>query len=190
LAGVVEIVSGQFLPGNFARACKQLIVHTVNFFQGEVSVNSLGQLLVFAVGEQRYALDISRVQRVVRIVEITPYPGLPSIVAGVVNIQGEVVPVISLQRCLALEDRGVRLTDRLILLNLDRRRVALWVDDVLEVREYDKTQWISAEDILSQLKAVEGVVKNGEELLILQNPEGYLSRQDHDLLDSELPSGS
>jgi len=156
----------------------------------EDSENSPCRLLVFTVLNQRYALEISPVQRVVPIVEITSLPGLPSIVAGIINIQGEVVPVISLQRCLALEDRGVRLTDRLILLNLDRRRVALWVDDVLEVREYDKTQWISAEDILSQLKAVEGVVKNGEELLLLQNPEGYLSRQDHDFLDSELPSGS
>jgi len=68
--------------------------------------------------------------------------------------------------------------------------VALWVDDVLELRDYDETQWISAEDVLSTLKSVEGVIKNGEELLILQNPEGYLSREDHDLLDSELPSCS
>lgn len=156
----------------------------------EDSKNLPCRLLVFTVLNQRYALEISPVQRVVPIVEITSLPGLPSIVAGIVNIQGEVVPVISLHRCCALADRGVRLTDRLIILNLDRRRVALWVDDVLEVREYDKTQWISAEGILSKLKAVEGIVKNGEELLILQNPEGYLSRQDHDLLDSELPSRS
>jgi len=187
LAGVVEIVSGQFLPGNFARACKQLIVHTVNFFQGEVSVNSLGQLLVFAVGEQRYALDISRVQRVVRIVEITPYPGLPSIVAGVVNIQGEVVPVISLRRCCALAERDIELSDRLVIVSLERRRVALWVDDVLELQDCDETQWIPAEEVLNKLIYVEGVVKRGEKLVILQNPEGYLSRKDHDILDQELP---
>jgi len=156
----------------------------------EASENFPCRLLVFAVENQRYALEISSVQRVVPIVEITPLPGLPSIVAGVVNIQGEIVPIISLRRCCALPERGVKLSDRFIVLNLNKRRVALWVDDVLELRDYDETQWISAEDVLSTLKSVEGVIKNGEELLILQNPEGYLSREDHDLLDSELPSCS
>jgi purine-binding chemotaxis protein CheW len=148
------------------------------------------RLLVFAVENQHYALEISSVQRVVPIVEITPLPGLPAIVAGIVNIQGEVVPVISLRRCCALPERGVRLSDRLIILSLERRRVALWVDDVLELRDCEETQWIAAAEVLSALKSVEGIVKNGEELLILQNPEGYLSRKDHDLLDSELPSCS
>jgi purine-binding chemotaxis protein CheW len=152
----------------------------------EVLKNFPCRLLVFAVENQNYALEISSVQRVVPIVEITPLPGLPSIVAGVVNIQGAVVPVISLRRCCSLPERGVRLSDRLIILILERRRVALWVDDVLELQDCDETQWVAAEEVLSMLKSVEGVVQDGEELLILQNPEGYLSRKDHDLLDSEL----
>ncbi len=156
----------------------------------EVLKNYPCRLLVFAVENQNYALDISSVQRVVPIVEITALPGLPSIVAGIVNMEGEVVPVISLRRCCGIPERGMRLSDRLILLILERRRVALWVDDVLELRDCDKAQWIPAEEVLSKLKSVEGVVKDEEELLILQNPEGYLSREDHDLLDSELLSSS
>ncbi|OPY89602.1 MAG: Chemotaxis protein CheW [Syntrophus sp. PtaU1.Bin208] len=156
----------------------------------EVLINFPCRLLVFAVENQNYALDISFVQRVVPIVEITPLPGLPSIVAGVVNIEGEVVPVIPLRRCCGIPERGVRLSDRLIILTLERRRIALCVDEVLEVRDCDKAQWIPAEEVLSRLKSVEGVFKDEEELLILQNPEGYLSRTDHDLLDSELLSNS
>ena len=168
-------------------AGKKLIAHTVNSFQGEVFVNSHCQLLVFAVGEQRFALDISRVERVVRMVEITQFPGLPSIVAGVVNIRGEVVTVISLRRCFVLPERGIELGDRLIIMSLERRRVALWVDDVLELQDCDEMEWIPAEEVLNKLTYVEGVIKSGEKLVILQNPEGYLSRKDHDILDQELP---
>jgi len=145
------------------------------------------RLLVFVVGEQRYALDISQVQRVVRMVEITSFPGLPSLVAGVVNVQGEVVPVISLRRCFVLPERGMKLSDRLILVRMERRSVALWVDDVLGLQDGDAAQWVSAEEVLNKLRYVEGIFKIGKELVILQNPEGYLSRKDHDILDRELP---
>jgi len=150
-------------------------------------VNCLSQLLVFAVGGQRYALELSRVQRVVRMVEITPFSGLPSIVAGVVNIEGDVVPVISLRRCCALPERRGELSDRLIFVTLERRKVALWVDDVVELQDRNETQWIPAEEVLNKLTYVEGIVKSGDELVILQNPEGYLSPEDHDILDQELP---
>lgn len=150
-------------------------------------VNFLGQLLVFVVAGQRYALDISRVERVVRMVEITPFPGLPSLVAGIARVRGEVIPVLSLRRCFVLPERGISLSDRLILVGLERRRVALWVDDVLGLEPDGSAQWIPAEELLNQLAYVEGIVAGGDELVILQNPEGYLSGKEHDLLDRELP---
>lgn len=149
-------------------------------------MNPLSQILVFAVGGRQYALELFRVQRVVRMVEITPFSGLPAIVAGVVNIRGEVIPVISLRRCCALPERGIELSDRLIIVNLERRRVALWVDDVLGLQEFDEMQWIPAEEVLNKLRYVEGVIKSDEGLVILQNPENYLSPEDHDILDQEL----
>ncbi len=151
-------------------------------------MKSLCQLLVFAVGGQRYALDISKVQRVVRIVEITPFSGLPSVVAGIISMQGEVVPVISLRRCCELPERGIELNDRLVILDLERRKVALWVDEVFDLQDCNETQWVPAEDVLNKLAYVEGVIKSKEELVILQDPEGYLSRSDHDILDQELPA--
>lgn len=149
-------------------------------------MNSLCQLLIFAVGGQRYALDISRVQRVVRIVEITPFSGLPSVVAGIINMHGEVVPVISLRRCCALPERGIELSDRLIILGLERRNVALWVDEVFDLRDCNETQWTPAEEVMNKLAYVDGVFKNRDELVILHDAEGYLSRNDHDILDREL----
>src|SRR3990172_5353590 len=50
------------------------------------------QLVVFHLDEQRYALHLACVERTVAAVEVTPLPGAPGIVAGIVNVQGSVVP--------------------------------------------------------------------------------------------------
>ncbi|OPY82786.1 MAG: Chemotaxis protein CheW [Syntrophus sp. PtaU1.Bin005] len=159
---------------------------SVRFFMNESLKHFPCRLLVFRVENRNYALDISFVQRVVPMVEITTLPGSPSVVAGVVNIRGGIVPVVSLRLCCGLPERGLKLSDRLIVLQLERRMAALWVDDVLGLQECNEGQWTAAEEITRSLKSVEGIVKNGEELLIFQNPESYLSPKDHDLLDLEL----
>ena len=52
------------------------------------------QLVVFVLNDQRYGLPLSAVDRIVRIVEVTLLPKAPDIVLGVVNVQGQVIPVI------------------------------------------------------------------------------------------------
>jgi chemotaxis signal transduction protein len=54
-------------------------------------------LVVFTLDEQRYALHLDAVKRIVRAVEVTPLPKAPQIVLGVVNVQGKVIPVMNLR---------------------------------------------------------------------------------------------
>ena len=56
------------------------------------------RLVLLTVDAQTYALHLEAVDRIVRMVEVTPLPGAPDVVEGVVNIQGEVVPVVSGRR--------------------------------------------------------------------------------------------
>ena len=70
------------------------------------------QLLVFALGDQRCALYLPVVDRVVRMVEITPLPKAPDIVLGVVNVHGEVIPVINVRKRFGLPQRDIALTVR------------------------------------------------------------------------------
>lgn len=61
-------------------------------------MDKLNQLVVFAFDEQRYALHLSAVERIVRMVEITPLPKAPEIVLGVVNVQGRIVPIVNIRK--------------------------------------------------------------------------------------------
>jgi len=55
------------------------------------------RLILPTVAGQSYALLLEAMDRVLRMVEVTPPPGAPDAVEGVVNIQGEVIPVASIR---------------------------------------------------------------------------------------------
>src|SRR6266702_6864069 len=86
------------------------------------------RLVVFSLDGQRYALHLSAVERVVRTVLVTPLPGAPLIVLGVINAHGRIIPVIDVRRRFGLSSRETTLSDSLILAHTPRRMVALGAD--------------------------------------------------------------
>lgn len=65
------------------------------------------ELLVFALGGERYAIEAAHVLEVVPLGELTPVPGAPAHVLGVVNHRGRILPVMDLRRLLELAGQGV-----------------------------------------------------------------------------------
>jgi purine-binding chemotaxis protein CheW len=90
-------------------------------------------ILVFRLDEQRYALALSAVERVVRAVEVTPWPEAAGPMLGLVNVQGQVIPVANLRRCLNLPERDIALSDRFIIARTAQQWVVLVVDEVNDV---------------------------------------------------------
>ena len=72
------------------------------------------QYLVFFLDSQRYALHLSAVDRVARIVHITPVSIAPDIVLGIVNMEGVVIPVMNVRQRFNLPKREISPSDRLI----------------------------------------------------------------------------
>lgn len=93
------------------------------------------QLVIFTLNQQRYALHLSRVERVVPIVEINGLPKAPEIVLGVVNVEGRIVPVLDIRKRFRLPERDLDLSDRFIIARTPGRVVALAVDAVTGVVE-------------------------------------------------------
>jgi purine-binding chemotaxis protein CheW len=136
------------------------------------------QLVVFTLGEQRYALHLAAVDRVVRVVEINPLPQAPEIVAGVVNVQGHIVPIINVCRRFHLPEREIALTDQLIVAHTARRPVGLIVDAVIDVIEHPEQGIVSAQSILPDLEYVEGVVKLQNGLVLIHDLDKFLSLEE------------
>jgi len=149
-------------------------------------MKNLNHLIVFALDRQRYALPLPVVDRVVRVVAITPLPKAPDIVLGVVNIQGRVIPVIDMRRRFRLPEREIVLTDQLVVAHTVRRPVALVADAVQDVITCAEQSLIAAENILPQVKYVEGVVKLTDGLILIHDLDKFLSLEEESSLDQAL----
>jgi purine-binding chemotaxis protein CheW len=146
------------------------------------------RVAVFTLGDQRYALPLSTVERVVRVVEVTPLPQAPDIVLGVVNVQGRVIPVVNPRRRFRLPERGIALTDQLVIAHTTRRPVALVVDAVTGVLEYSGREAVGARDIVPGMEYVEGVVKLADGLVLIHDLDRFLSLDEVTALDRAIES--
>lgn len=144
------------------------------------------QYVVFTLDEQRYALHLSAVDRVVRMVHITPLPNAPDIVLGIVNMQGRVIPVINIRQRFNLPRREIVLTDRLIFAHMKWRPVALVADSVTGVVECSGQSLIPAEEILHEFKYLEGIIKFRDGLILIHDLDKFLSLEEEECLDVAL----
>lgn len=86
--------------------------------------------LLFCVAEGRFAMDVAAVERIVRAVEVTRLSEAPDFVRGLINVAGDIIPVIDMRRRLGLPGREMELSDRLILTQAAGKSLALLVDKV------------------------------------------------------------
>src|SRR5258705_6493692 len=93
------------------------------------------QYVVFAIDRHRFALRLADVRRVVRMVELTAVPEAPAFIAGMINVQGELLPVVNTRRRFRLRERELSVNDQLIIVTAQGRTVALIADAVIGVIE-------------------------------------------------------
>jgi purine-binding chemotaxis protein CheW len=143
-------------------------------------------LLVFTLDEQRYAVRLSVVERVMRAVAITPLPHAPEIIRGVVNVHGRLTPVVDLRKRFRSPFRDLELSDRFIVARTARRSVIVVADAVIGVIEHDQQKVTSARDILPGAASLEGVVKLSDGMVFLHNLDSVLSLDEERALHEAL----
>lgn len=133
-------------------------------------------LVVFALDAQRYALTLRSVEGVLRTVAVTPFPRAPDIVSGVVDLHGELVPVLNVRRRFRLPERPPSIRDHLLVARTRLRRVAFVVDGVEGVVAGPPAERVEAGDIVPGLEYVQGVTRLGTlGLVLIHDLDSFLS---------------
>ena len=142
--------------------------------------------VIFKIDQQPFAVRLSDVVRIVRIVQVTPIPEAPEIIEGVINVQGEVIPVINLRKRFEIDERDVDLDDQIILTNSKTRVLGLLVDEVTDILESQANDVIKQKNIVPGADRIQGVMKNDEGMILVQDLDALLSVDEEKKLEISL----
>ena len=126
------------------------------------------QIVGFMLGEEEYGVDILSVDEILKMTKITRVPKSSEFVKGVINLRGNVVPILNVRKKFKGEEKVVDETTRIIILTVNNNRFGIIIDNVTEViriREED----IEEPNLIDSVdkKYVDGVGKYNGRLLIL-----------------------
>jgi purine-binding chemotaxis protein CheW len=141
---------------------------------------------MFAVGDCRLAFPLAQVVRVVRAVEVAVLPHAPAVVRGVVDVAGQVVPVLSAHTRLDLPERPIGIDSHFALIQTTRRIIALVVDDCDGVRRFQPEEIVACEQVALRTGNFDGVVMLEDGLMLVTDAERFLLPQEERALEEAL----
>jgi purine-binding chemotaxis protein CheW len=119
-------------------------------------------------------------------VEVTLLPKAPEMVLGVINLEGSIIPVMSMRKRFSLSEPETSLSDQLIVADTATRSLALVVNSVTGVVERTAEEVTEVQKILPGVEYVEGITKLEDGLLFIHNLARFLSKKEEQQLDGLL----
>lgn len=90
-------------------------------------------VMIFTLGNERYAVESRFLRGIVRVTDITPVPETPDFFAGVTNVRGEILALVDLRKLFGIAVTGLTDLSRIVVLGLERAELGLLADAVHEV---------------------------------------------------------
>lgn len=147
------------------------------------------QVLTFRLGDEIFAIDIMSVREVLDFTKITKVPQTPEFMRGVINLRGNVVPVIDLKLKFGIEKTIQTVNTCIIIAEvlIDGEPTVLGslADSVQEVVEFEGSQIEDAPKIGIRLDTefIDGMAKKGEEFVIILNIDKVFSADELTVLN-------
>jgi purine-binding chemotaxis protein CheW len=140
----------------------------------------LEQIISFNVGKEEYGVEIQTVKEVIRLREITRLPKAPTFVKGVINLRGDVIPIIDLREKFSLEEEDYTEKTRVIVVEVEGKSIGMVVDSVSHVARLAEDQIEPPPSLVGGLSGeyIRGVGKLGERLIVLLNIDRILSTEE------------
>lgn len=104
-------------------------------------VYETNQYIVIQIGQEQYGIDIRYIENIVRMQHITRVPKVQDYLKGVINLRGEVIPVMSIRIKMDLDEDEITKASRIIILKMEQQgNIGVIVDAVKEVVTLDASQ--------------------------------------------------
>jgi purine-binding chemotaxis protein CheW len=159
--------------------------------QNQTESLDLQRYLNFLLGSEQFAIPLLAVKEVIAIPSITPLPETPSYFLGLMNLRGQVIPIVDLRIKLQIKKSESSLSENaVIILDLESVCIGLVVDSVSSVLSIEKSQISDCPEIETKLNAryLDGIARLDEKLVLLINVFHVLNIEDKKLIDHHIKS--
>lgn len=133
---------------------------------------SVLQYVTFELAGQSYGVNIGDAVEVIRMVDMADPPEAPPYVVGVINIRGQIVPIIDMRRRLRLQSANLTLTTPILVAKVRNWTLGLIVDKIKEVVTISPTMIEPSSESFSRSRCVASVAKIGANLIFLLDLSG------------------
>lgn len=139
------------------------------------------QFIVFSIGDEKFGVDVAQIKQIIPVFDYTLVPNAPSFVRGVIDLRGDIIPIINLKERLSFREIGRESRDsKIIIVDLDNNIIGMEVDSVSEMIRVYLDEINEAPDIVKGINRdyLYGVTKMGEHLLVLLDLGKILSKKE------------
>ncbi len=144
------------------------------------------QVVSFKLGSEEYGVDIAQVQEINRMVAVTHVPRAPQFMEGVINLRGQLIPIIDLRTRFGMSRAEHTKNTRIVVTEIGAKRVGMVVDSVSEVLRLPVEQVEPAPEMLTgaDTEYIRGVGKIEDRLIILLDLARIISGAEKHELDA------
>lgn len=150
----------------------------------KVREEQMKQYVSFVLEGEEYGVPILSVQEIIRYETVTRVPQSANFIEGVLNLRGQVIPVVNLRMKFGLEHRDKSKSTRIIVVEVSGRVVGMIVDEVSEVLQI-KTESIAPPPPMGTTvnsEFISGMGKMDEKLIILLDIDRILTEEEKSLV--------
>ena len=138
------------------------------------------QWVTFHIDNEVYGITVMQVMEVLRYVDLTPVPGAPDYVLGIINLRGNVVTVIDTRKRFSLPSKEIDDMTRIVIIEAEGQVLGMLVDCVAEVVYLRESEIEMAPNVGNEESSrfIQGVHSNGDSLLILVDVNKLLTGEE------------
>jgi purine-binding chemotaxis protein CheW len=138
------------------------------------------QWVTFRLDKEIYGIEVMQVQEVLRVTEITPVPGAPDYILGIINLRGNVVTVLDTRKRFGLPPKEIEDPSRIVIIEAVDQVVGMLVDSVAEVVYLRYTEIESSPNVGNEESSrfIQGVHSRNDSLLILVDVNKLLTENE------------
>ncbi len=142
------------------------------------------KVLIFSINDEHYATDIMEVERILGYEEPTKIPDSPRFVEGVINYEGNILPVISLTKRFNLINEDKKKDAKIIVAKQEGNKIGIIVDVVSEVKDISANNIETPPEIVAGIskRYIKGLIKIDEKIIIFLNLGTILTEEEKKLI--------